>query len=84
MSPLSKAQIPRLRDGLQMERELSPIPDLHINNLIRLQRLAEGEPQQSIRLTQTEKRVRFLAPYRSKSSPFEFPANVMRSIAFVR
>src|SRR5438034_10091621 len=81
MSPLSKAQT--LLCTPNGSRAPSRIPDLNINNLIRFQRLANGEPQQRIRLAQTEKRVRFLAANRSKSSVFESAANVMRSIAVV-
>ena len=85
--------IRRLRDrfrkrrrvcALEIRRELSPIPDLNINDFIRFQRLTDSQPQQRIRLAQTEKRVRFLVANWSKSSVFQSAANVMRAIAIVR
>ncbi len=62
----------------------SPIPDLNINNLIGLQRLADRNPQQRIRLAQTEKRMRFLAANRSKPSISQLAADVMRPLTVVR
>jgi hypothetical protein len=45
MAPVSKAPTHLCR---YLRRDLSPIPDLDINNFIRFQRLADGEPQQGI------------------------------------
>src|SRR4051794_2978405 len=59
------------------------IPHLNTNNFICFQRLTRRDAKQSICLTQTKQRVRFLTTDRRELSVFESPADVVRSIAVV-
>ena len=59
------------------------LPELHVDRVAGLQRFAFFNSQERVRLTQPKKRMRFLPADRREISGLEFPAKIMRAIAFI-
>src|SRR5438477_9134587 len=59
-------------------------PNLNIDCFTGLQRFADLNSQERVRLTQAEQSVRFLPADRSETSVLEFPANIMAPVLVVR